>query len=128
MIVRRGFRIAEPPRASASPTRSVPVRERRHRMRIALRPGARAPPEPRPAPVTGAAGNTSSRHGAGPAEAPLAQANQTPPRVDYGTESVMTTQITSACSQCKRPLSRASCGIAQAGCVRQAMRRSEAYP
>lgn len=40
----------------------------------------------------------------------------------------MTTHITSACPQRKGSLSRSSCGIAQTGCVRQAMRRSEAYP
>lgn len=79
MIGRRGFRIAEPPRASAGPARSVPVMEHYRRMRIALRPGARAPPGSRPAPVTGQAGPAGSRNGAGPAEAPLAQANQAPP-------------------------------------------------
>jgi hypothetical protein len=45
MIGRRGFRTAEPPRATSSPARSMPVMDHRHRMRIALRPGARAPPE-----------------------------------------------------------------------------------
>jgi hypothetical protein len=40
----------------------------------------------------------------------------------------MTTQITSACSQRKGSLGRPGRGIVQAGCVRQAMRRSEAYP
>lgn len=47
MIVRRGFRIAEPPRASVGRARLAPVTKHRNRMRIALRLGARAPPEPR---------------------------------------------------------------------------------
>jgi hypothetical protein len=73
-------------------------------------------------------GGTGPRHGAGPAEAPLAQANQAPPEIDYRTESVMTTQTTSACSQCKGPLSRSSCGIARPRYVRQAVQASRAYP
>ena len=79
MIGRRGFWIAEPPRASAGPARSGPVMEYGRRMRIAFRLGARAPPESPPAPVTRRAGQAGSRNGAGPAEAPLAQANQAPP-------------------------------------------------
>jgi hypothetical protein len=46
MIVRRGFRIAEPPRASAGRVRLAPVIKHRNRVRITLRPSARAPPEP----------------------------------------------------------------------------------
>jgi hypothetical protein len=44
MIGRRGFPTLEPPRARAGPARPAPVRRARHRMRIASRPGARAPP------------------------------------------------------------------------------------
>ena len=40
----------------------------------------------------------------------------------------MTTQITSACSQCKGSLGGPSCGIAPAGHVRRAVRRCRAYP
>lgn len=40
----------------------------------------------------------------------------------------MTTQITSACLQCKGSLGRPSCGIAPAGHVRWAVRRRQAYP
>jgi hypothetical protein len=72
--------------------------------------------------------DTGSTYGTGPAEAPLAQANQAPPEIDYPTESVMTTHLTSACTQCKAPLTRSSCGIAQARSVRQAVQASRAYP
>lgn len=140
MIGNRGFPTVEPPRALVGLARPEPGTKGRNRVRIAWRHGPRAPPGRCQTPESGQIirsgtavpsvtdSETGSRYGAGPAEAPLAQANQAPPEIDYRTESVMSTHITSACSQCKGPLSHSSCGIAQAGCVRQAVQASRAYP
>ena len=91
MIGRRGFPALEPPRALAGSARPAPVPRTCHRMRIASRQGPRAPPdharcrdfarasgtERQRASVTDR--DAGPRYGAGPAEAPLAQANQAPP-------------------------------------------------
>jgi hypothetical protein len=91
MIVRRGFRTAEPPRASVGLARWAPGTKGRNRMRVARRHRPRAPPgqcqTPEPDRIirSGMAvpsvtnGGTGPRYGTGPAEAPLAQANQAPP-------------------------------------------------
>ena len=71
---------------------------------------------------------TSPRHGAGPAGAPLAQANQSPPGIDYGTESVVISHTTSARAQCKGPVGRSSCEIAAGGRAVSPIRSSEAIP
>jgi len=73
-------------------------------------------------------------HGTGPAEAPLAQANQAPPETDHGTQPNtershgMTTKTTSARAQGKGSLGRSSCGIAQAGSAMCLLRGRGAEP
>ena len=85
MIGRRGFPTLEPPRALAGSARPVPIPWTCHRIRVASRQGPRAPPDQARASVTERQcaavtdRDTGSRYGAGPAEAPLAQANQAPP-------------------------------------------------
>jgi hypothetical protein len=64
----------------------------------------------------------------GQRRAPPAQANQSPPEIDYGTESVVTSHTTSARAQCKGLVSRSSCGIAAAGRAASVIRASEAVP
>jgi hypothetical protein len=71
------------------------------------------------------------RHRTGPAEAPLAQANQAPPETDYGTQPNtersygMSTNTTSARAQCKGSSGGSSCGIAHALGVTRSVRGSE---
>jgi hypothetical protein len=91
MIVRWGFRIVGPARAFYRQSFSTAASETCHRAGTAWRQRPRAPPERasrrdlarrfvterQAASVTH--GDTGPRNGAGPAEAPLAQANQAPP-------------------------------------------------
>jgi hypothetical protein len=143
MIGRRGFQNVEPPRASPGPFRApMPLAsedkppldgENRTRLPAAVPRRARDPPEPGQrcrdlSEIRPLIGNTSPLHGAGPAEAPPAQANQSPPRIDYGTESVVTTYTTSARAQCKSPVSRPSCGIVPTDGALSAIRASQVGP
>jgi hypothetical protein len=84
-----------------------------------------------PAISSGTAGSqtaTSPRYGAGPAEATASPGKPISTRIDYGTESVVTSHITSARAQCKSLVSRPSCGIAPTDGALSAMRASEVGP
>jgi len=128
-----GFQIVEPPRASSGLARirrslatenraSIPI-ENTQPVRIAPPRRSRSPP--------GAAGNRTAsapRYGAGPAEATASPGKPISTRIDYGTESVVTSHITRARSQCKSPISRSSCGIAPTDGAISAIRASEVGP
>jgi len=138
MIGRRGFRIVEPARASCGLGPSTPAIEHRRvaaerQLAAALTlPGhARAPPGQGSMPGSGfllRGRRSGSGNSTGPAVAPLAQANQTPPETDYGTESVMTTHTTLARARCKGGLHPPSCEIAPAMGTRPGIPGCEAYP
>ena len=153
-------RTSSGPARSAPATKDRQQAEGRHPMRMGTPRRARAPPVPtgkpldtgtrqsltrssacpggRPArhPRTAEQAREQSRrgHGTGPAEAPLAQANQAPPETDHGTQPNtersygMTTKTTSARAQCKGSLGGSSCGIAQAGGAMPLLRGSGAEP
>jgi hypothetical protein len=137
MIGSRGFRIVEAPRASSGSLRvrpplqgenhSSPGSEDRRSPCITLPQRERAPPE-----LTGVAGKPSADPAPdmalGQRRAPLAQAKPISTRIDYGTESVVTSHTTSARAQCKSLVGRSSCGIVAAGRATSAIRASEAVP
>jgi len=104
-----GFQVVEPPRASSGlPVRIPPPRR------------SRSPP--------GSHTLNDPRHGAGPAEATASPGEPISTRIDYGTESVVTSHITLARAQCKRLASRPSCGIAPTDGALSAIRASEVGP
>jgi hypothetical protein len=109
MIGWRGFQIVELPRASSRSARIAPQRR------------SRSPPGP-------SRKRNDLRYGAGPAEATASPGKPISTRIDYGTESVVTSHITPARSQCKSPISRSSCGIAQTDGAVSAIRASEVGP
>jgi len=130
MIGRRGFPTLEPPYALAGSARPAPVSWTCHRMRIASRQGPRAPPGEGQTPDYGPSIRDGSRYrlqiwrwASGGAASPGKPSSTRIERSQF-----MTTQITSACSQCKGSVGRPSCGIAPAGPVRRAVRRRGAYP
>jgi hypothetical protein len=138
MIVSWGFRIVGPARACGRRACSTAAPETFRRMRIAWRQRPRAPPERasrqdlarssvterQPVSETGRRYQLQKRHWASGGAASPGKPSST--RIERS--QFMPTHITSACAQRKGSFGLPSCGIAQAGCVRQAMRRSEAYP
>jgi hypothetical protein len=72
--------------------------------------------------------NIGPRYGAGPAGATASPGKPISTRIDYRTESVVTSHITSARAQCKSPVSRSSCGIAPTDGAISAIRASEVGP
>jgi hypothetical protein len=68
------------------------------------------------------------RHGAGPAEGAASPGEPISTRIDYGTESVVTSHTTSARAQCKGLVGRSSCGIVAGGRATSVIRASEAVP
>ena len=138
MIGRRGFPTLEPPRALAGSARPAPVPRTCHRMRIASRQGPRAPPGPCQMPGlcpcirNGTAARIRDgsrcrpqiwRWASGGAASPGKPSSTRIERSQF-----MTTQITSARSQCKGSVGRPSCGIALARHVGRAVRRCQEYP
>jgi len=125
-----GFQIVEPPRASsgsarirrslAAENRTSPAIENTQPVRIAPQRRSRSPPGQRKL--------NDPRYGAGPAEATASPGKPISTRIDYGTESVVTSHITRARSQCKSPISRSSCGIAPTDGAISAIRASEVGP
>src|SRR6516225_7564216 len=111
MIGRRGFPTLEPPYALAGSARPAPVSWTCHRMRIASRQGPRAPPGEGQTPDYGPSIRDGSRYrlqiwrwASGGAASPGKPSSTRIERSQF-----MTTQITSACSQCKGSVGRPSC-------------------
>jgi hypothetical protein len=128
-----GFQIVEPPRASSGPARIQRSLAAENSASIAIentRPVRIVPPRHSRSPpgLPGAGRHQPSRYGAGPAEATASPGEPISTRIDYGTESVVTSHITPARSQCKSPISRSSCGIAQTDGAVSAIRASEVGP
>jgi hypothetical protein len=139
MIGRRGFQIVETLRASSGSGRvrlpflgknhSPSIAEDRQWLRITLPQHERAPPE-----LTRVAGNPQDCcrpgpiHGSGPAEGAASPGKPISTRIDYGTESVVTSHTTSARAQCKSPVGRSSCGIVAGGRATSVIRASEGVP
>jgi hypothetical protein len=118
-----GFQIVEPPRASSGSARiqhSLAAKNQTQPVRIAPPRRSRSPPGQRKL--------NDPRYGAGPAEATASPGKPISTRIDYGTESVVTSHITPARSQCKSPISRSSCGIAPTDGAVSAIRASEVGP
>jgi len=126
MIGWRGFQVVGQPRASSGSARiqrSLAAKSQMQPVRIAPPRRSRSPPGSRKP-----NGNIDPRYGAGPAEATASPGEPISTRIDYGTESVVTSHITPARSQCKSPISRSSCGIAQTDGAVSAIRASEVGP
>jgi len=140
MIGRRGFRIVETPCASSGSVRvrqplpdenhSPSIGEDHRWPRITLPQHERAPPE-----LMRVAGKLEDRcrppgprHGAGPADGAASPGEPISTRIDYGTESVVTSHTTSARAHCKSPVGRSSCGIVAGGRATSVIRASEAVP
>lgn len=145
MMGSRGFQMVEPPRAASGSApiqrplmagNRVPHAAGNWRPPIATPIAtphrSRSPPSRRT--VAGrfqrklAQRRHQPRHGTGPAEATASPVKPISTRIDYGTESVVTSHITSARSQCKSPLSRPSCRIVPTDGALSAIRASEVGP
>lgn len=150
MIGTRGFQNVEPLRASPGFSRAnAPLAlkdnsplagQSRRKLRTAVPQRARDPPEParrtprsrRELPRTLQDPFAERQHrshiwhwASGGAASPGEPIST---RIDYGTESVVTTHTTSARAQCKSPLSRPSCGIVPADGAMSAIRAREVGP
>jgi len=113
MICWWGSQVVEPPRASS---RSACIQR------------SRSPPGTRGQLPGAKRATPAPRYGAGPAEATASPGEPISTRIDYRTESVMTSHITPARTQCKSPVSRSSCGIAPTDGALSAIRASEVGP